>query len=33
RHVVGQWIRFYNNERPHQSLGYAAPSAHPALGS
>ena len=33
RHVVGQWIRFYNNERPHQSLGYAAPSAHPALAS
>ena len=33
RHVVEQWIRFYNNERPHQSLGYAAPSAHPALAS
>jgi putative transposase len=31
RHVVSQWIRFYNDERPHQSLGYAAPSAHLAL--
>jgi putative transposase len=33
RHVVSQWIRFYNDERPHQSLGYAVPSAHPALAS
>ncbi|WP_370456312.1 integrase core domain-containing protein [Spiribacter sp. SSL99] len=31
RHVFGQWIPFYNNEWPHQSLGYLAPSAHPAL--
>ena len=31
QHVVGQWIRFYNNEQLHQSLGYEAPSAHPAL--
>jgi len=30
-HEVEQWSRFSNNERPHQSLGYAAPSAHPAL--
>lgn len=31
RTVIGRWIRYYNEERPHQSLGYAAPSAHPAL--
>lgn len=23
--VVTQWIRFYNEERPHQSLGYRSP--------
>lgn len=31
RMVIDRWIRYYNEERPHQSLGYAAPQAHPAL--
>jgi len=33
QHMVSQWNRFYNHKRPHQSLGYAALSAHPALAS
>ncbi|WP_422667005.1 integrase core domain-containing protein [Billgrantia montanilacus] len=28
---MNHWIRYYNEERPHQSLGYVAPRAHPAL--
>ena len=31
RAVIGRWIRYYNEHRPHQSLGYVAPRAHPAL--
>jgi putative transposase len=27
REGIGQWIHFYNHERPHQSLGYRTPSA------
>src|ERR1035438_1354711 len=23
---IGNWFRFYNQERPHQSLGYRTPS-------
>lgn len=30
RRVISQWMRFYNTERPHQSLGYVAPFARPA---
>ncbi|TDA95478.1 hypothetical protein E0702_15330 [Halomonas marinisediminis] len=29
--VIERWIRYYNEERPHQALGYVAPRAHPAL--
>jgi putative transposase len=33
---IGDWLRFYNNERPHQSLGYLTPravyEASPACG-
>ncbi|WP_369333500.1 integrase core domain-containing protein [Onishia niordana] len=31
RGVIDSWIRYYNEERPHQSLGYAAPRTHLAL--
>ncbi|RXE46835.1 integrase core domain-containing protein, partial [Chromohalobacter israelensis] len=31
RVVINRWIRYYNEERPHQSLDYVAPRAHPAL--
>ncbi|MCE8023184.1 integrase core domain-containing protein [Billgrantia aerodenitrificans] len=31
RAVISRWIRHYNEEQPHQSLGYVAPGAHPAL--
>lgn len=31
RRVISQWVRFYNTGQPHQSLGYVAPIAHPAL--
>jgi putative transposase len=24
---IGQWLRFYNQRRPHQDLGYKAPAA------
>ena len=24
---IGRWVRFYNDERPHQALGYATPTA------
>jgi len=24
--VIRSWIRYYNLERPHQALGYQAPS-------
>jgi putative transposase len=24
---IGQWLRFYNDSRPHQSLGYKTPTA------
>ena len=26
REVIGQWIRHYNTERPHQALGYKVPA-------
>ncbi|OPX90299.1 MAG: hypothetical protein A4E53_01186 [Pelotomaculum sp. PtaB.Bin104] len=26
RQRIGQYINFYNNERPHQSLGYKTPA-------
>ncbi|WP_275401762.1 integrase core domain-containing protein [Salinicola corii] len=28
RIVIDRWIRYYNEERPHQSLDYVAPRAH-----
>ncbi|KFF50677.1 hypothetical protein GY26_00770 [Gammaproteobacteria bacterium MFB021] len=31
RAVISQWMRYYNDERPHQPLGYVEPRAHPAL--
>ncbi|WP_445005655.1 integrase core domain-containing protein [Halomonas mongoliensis] len=33
RAVIRRWIRYYNEERPNQSLGYVAPRAHPALAA
>lgn len=27
RQGIGNWFRFYNDERPHQSLGYQTPAA------
>ncbi|MDR5860703.1 integrase core domain-containing protein [Halomonas eurihalina] len=33
RVVIDRWIRYYNEERPHQSLDYVAPRAHPALAA
>lgn len=33
RAVISRWIRYYNEERPHQSLGYVAPRAHPSLAA
>ena len=33
RTVIDRWIRYYNEERPHQSLDYVAPRAHPALAA
>ncbi|MFC4976475.1 transposase [Halomonas beimenensis] len=33
RVVIDHWIRYYNEERPNQSLGYVAPRAHPALAA
>ena len=33
RAVIGRWIQYYNEERPHQSLGYVAPRAHPLLAA
>ena len=29
---IGQWIRFYNDGRPHQALGYQTPAAVWAAG-
>ncbi|WP_370624600.1 integrase core domain-containing protein [Chromohalobacter israelensis] len=29
--MINRWIRYYNEERPHQSLDYVTPRAHPAL--
>ncbi|WP_425338676.1 integrase core domain-containing protein [Halomonas salinarum] len=31
RIVISRWIQYYNEERPHQALGYVAPRAHLAL--
>ncbi|WP_302138695.1 integrase core domain-containing protein [Halomonas alkalicola] len=33
RTVIGRWVWYYNEERLHQSLGYVAPRAHPALAT
>ena len=33
RAVIGCWIRYYNEERPHQSLGNVAARAHPGLAA
>jgi putative transposase len=33
RTVIGQWVKYYNEQRPHQALGYAAPRAYPALSA
>jgi hypothetical protein len=27
RHSIGGWLRFYNEERLHQALGYRTPRA------
>ena len=26
-HAIGDWISFYNNQRPHQALGMRTPAA------
>ena len=26
REAIGKYLRFYNEERPHQALGYSTPS-------
>jgi len=31
REVIRNWIRYYNKERPHQALGYQAPSEAMAI--
>ncbi|WP_148253750.1 integrase core domain-containing protein [Aidingimonas lacisalsi] len=31
--VINCWIRYYNEERPHKSLGYVAPRTYPALAA
>ncbi|MFO8047280.1 MAG: integrase core domain-containing protein [Halomonas sp.] len=31
RVVIGRWIRYDNEERPHQSLGYVAPPSTPGI--
>lgn len=31
RVVIDRWIRYYNEERPHQSLSYVPPRTHLAL--
>ncbi|WP_394426477.1 integrase core domain-containing protein [Vreelandella stevensii] len=33
RALIGRWIQCYNEERPHQSLGYVTPRAHPTLAA
>ncbi|KJZ12939.1 hypothetical protein TW86_11505 [Halomonas sp. S2151] len=33
RAVMNRWLRYYNEERSHQSLGYVAPRAHQALAA
>ncbi|WP_425338680.1 integrase core domain-containing protein [Halomonas salinarum] len=33
RAVIDRWIRYYNEERAHQSLGYGAQRAHPTLAA
>ncbi|NWO09131.1 transposase [Chromohalobacter salexigens] len=30
--MIDRWIRYYNEERPHQSLGYVAPSTSRITG-
>jgi len=30
RRAVASWIRFYNEGRPHQSLGYLSPAQYRA---
>tara|TARA_B100000678_G_scaffold241782_1_gene212866 strand:+ start:2547 stop:2771 length:225 start_codon:yes stop_codon:yes gene_type:complete len=30
RTVINRWMRYYNEEWPHHSLGYVSPRAHPA---
>jgi len=32
REVIGQWIRHYNTERPHQALGYQCACAISRVG-
>jgi len=27
RHGIGSWLTFYNDDRPHQALGYLTPRA------
>jgi putative transposase len=29
---IGQWVRFYNEQRPHQALGYRTPASIWAAG-
>ncbi|WP_166638353.1 integrase core domain-containing protein [Chromohalobacter sp.] len=31
RAVINRWVRYYNEEWPHQSLDYVAPRAYPTL--
>jgi len=33
REVISRWIRYYNLERPHQALGYQAPSEVMAIAA
>lgn len=28
RRVIARWLRWYNNGRPHQSLGYHSPTQY-----
>ncbi|MBX3301881.1 MAG: integrase core domain-containing protein [Nitrospira sp.] len=33
RHVIRDWMHWYNQERPHQALGYQSPARYRAQQS